>query len=297
MVRKKSGKRNSVKKTSRKAVRKSVGNSVKKRAMKKFSGLKMAKNDDVARDFAIRVYERFNKMVKSVVLFGSSAKKTAVSDSDIDVMILIDDVSIKWDQKLIVWYREELEEILKKNSYGGKLHINTVKLSTWWDDLLRGDPVVINIIRYGESLIDFGGFFEPLKYLFAMGKIKSTPEAIYSALQRAPRHIARSKVAELGSIDGLYWAMVDASHAALIAENAVPPSPEHIPSQLREIFVSSRRLKSRYVDWYRDLLVLHKKIAHGEIKDLKGVEIDTWQERTEEFLKVMARLVEESVGE
>ena len=162
MVRKKSGKRNSVKKTSRKAVRKSAGNSVKKRAMKKFSGLKMAKNDDVARDFAIRVYERFNKMVKSVVLFGSSAKKTAVSDSDIDVMILIDDVSIKWDQKLIVWYREELEEILKKNSYGGKLHINTVKLSTWWDDLLRGDPVVINIIRYGESLIDFGGFLNPL---------------------------------------------------------------------------------------------------------------------------------------
>lgn len=296
MARKKSGKRDSVKKTGRKKVGKSDGGPAKKRATKKFSGLKMAKNDDIARDFAIKIYERFNKMVKSVVLFGSSAKKTAVPDSDIDVMILIDDVSINWDQKLIVWYREELEDVLKKNSYGGKLHVNTVKLSTWWDDLLRGDPVVINIIRYGESLIDFGGFFEPLKHLFARGKIKSTPEAIYSALQRAPRHMARSKVAELGSIDGLYWAMVDASHAALIAENAVPPSPEHIPSQLREIFVSSRRLKSKYVDWYRDLLVLHKKIVHGEIKDLKGVEIDAWQERTGEFLKIMTKLVEESVG-
>ena len=51
----------------------------------------------------------------------------------------------------------------------------------------------------------------------------------------------------------------------------------------------------KYVVWYRDLLVLHKKIAHGEITDLKGVEIDSWQERAEEFLNVMANLVKEMI--
>jgi len=55
-------------------------------------------------------------------------------------------------------------------------------------------------------------------------------------------------------------------------------------------------LKMKYVIWYRDLLMLHRKIVHGEITDLKGVEIDMWQERTQEFMNVMAELVNKSVG-
>jgi uncharacterized protein (UPF0332 family) len=114
-------------------------------------------------------------------------------------------------------------------------------------------------------------------------------------LQRAPTHLARSKAAELAAIDGLYWAMVDSAHAALIAAKVVPPSPEHIPVELKETFVNSNLLKMKYVVWYRDLLFLYKKITHGEIKDLKGEEIDIWQERTKEFLDVMAKLVKEKI--
>jgi len=46
---------------------------------------------------------------------------------------------------------------------------------------------------------------------------------------------------------------------------------------------------------YRDLYYLHRKINHGEINDLKGSEIDVWQERTEEFVQQMTRLVKEIV--
>ena len=156
---------------------------------------------------------------------------------------------------------------------------------------MRGDPIIVNILRFGEPLIDFGGFFNPLKILLEQGKIKSTPEAIYSALQRTPTHIARSKASELNAIEGLYWAMVDASHAALMAAKQSPPSPEHIPGLLKELFVDTGNLKLKYVIMYRDLLVLHKKITHGEITDLKGVEIDDWQEKTEKFIQKMISLV------
>jgi hypothetical protein len=161
---------------------------------------------------------------------------------------------------------------------------------------MRGDPVVINVIRDGESLIDFGGFFEPLKYLLVTGKIKSTPEAIYSLLQRAPVHILRSKASEIGSIEGLFWAMVDSSQAALISLGVSAPSPEHIPAELKTNFVNYGKLHQKYVVWYRDLFMLHKKIVHREITDLKGVEIDVWQARTEEFLNAMAKLVNEIIG-
>src|SRR3990167_206171 len=233
--------------------------------------LQLKKETDIAMDFALNTYKVFDKIVKSIVLFGSTAKQTAVTGSDIDIIIIIDDVSINWDQELIAWYREELEE------------------------LMRGDPVVVNILRYGEPMVDMAGFFNPLKALLLKGKIKSTPEAIYAALQRAPQHIARSRIAELNSIDGLFWSMVDSAHAALIAANVSPASPEHISGDLKEVFVNAGKLDMKYVIWYRDLLVLHKKIAHGEIKNLKGVEIDAWQERAEQFLEAMAKLVKDLI--
>ena len=263
---------------------------------KSFSTLQLKAEDEIAMDFATKVYQRFNKLIKSVVLFGSTAKRTEVTGSDIDIIIIIDDASVFWDQDLISWYREELEKVINSNPYKKSLHINTIKLTTWFNDLMRGDPVVINIIRDGIPLIDFGGFFEPFKYLLGSGRIKSTPEAIYSLLQRAPVHISRSKISELSAIEGLFWSMVDSAHAALIALGKSPPSPEHVPIELKENFVDKKKLNIKYVVWYRDLFVIHKKIAHGEVTELKGVEIDEWQERAEEFLRVMAKLVDDLIS-
>jgi len=262
---------------------------------KKFPTLNLKTEHDIAMDFAVKVYKKFNKMVKSIVLFGSTVKQTTVAGSDIDIILVLDDVSIKWDQELIAWYRTELDRILGANPYNKDLHINTIKLSTWWEDLMRGDPVIINVIRNGEALIDLAGFFEPLKYLLATGKIRPSPEAIYVSLQRAPANIARSKAAGLSAIEGLFWAMVDSAHATLIAINVLPPSPEHLAIDLKEHFVMQGKLKMKYVDWYRDLLMLHKKISHGEIRDLKGVEIDDWQTKTEEFVGIMTNLVHDIV--
>lgn len=264
--------------------------------MKNIPSLKLKDESEIAMDFAIKTYKRFDKIVKSIILFGSTAKKTAVSNSDIDIIVLIDDVSIKWTPELITWYREELDKIISASPYSKSLHINTIKVSTWWDDLMKGDPVVLNVLRHGEAMIDFAGFFEPLKFLLIQGKIRATPESVYNCLQRAPTHLMRSKAAELNAIEGLYWAMVDSAQAALIAANVSPPSPEHISQELKEIFVEDRRLDMKYVIWYRDLLILHKKISHGEITNLKGVEIDDWQDKTETFLDEMVRLVKESVA-
>jgi len=253
--------------------------------------LKLVSDKEIGMDFATKVYKKFSQIIKSIILFGSTTKQTALSTSDIDIVIIIDDATIKWDPELIAWYREELGKIVRRNPYKKELHINTVRLTTWWQDLIHGDPVVINVLRYGEALIDFGGFFNPLKVLLERGKIRATPEAIYTALQRAPQHLARSKISELGAIEGVYWAMVDSAHAALIAAQQLPPSPEHIPAILKETFVDKKMLKMKYVLWYRDLYILHRKIVHGEITDLKGVEIDMWQDRANEFIRVMAELI------
>ena len=89
--------------------------------------------------------------------------------------------------------------------------------------------------------------------------------------------------------------MVDSAHALLMSAKILPPSPEHIPILLKEHFVDRGILKMKYVIWYRDLYVLHRKIIHGEINDLKGQDIDDWQEKTNEFMRKMAEIIDKII--
>jgi uncharacterized protein (UPF0332 family)/predicted nucleotidyltransferase len=252
---------------------------------------KLVTERDVATDFAVKVHRKFDRLIKASILFGSQAKNLAVPGSDIDIILIVDDAAISWDMELIAWYREELAKIVAESQYRKELHINTVKLTTWWQDLLYGDPVVINIIRYGEALIDVGGFFNPLKALLIQGKIRSTPEAVYAALSRAPSHLARSRASEMGAIEGVYWAMIDAAQALLITAGKVSPSPEHIPQMLKQTFVDVGLLDQQYVISIKDLYNLHKGIAHGSITNIKGVDVDMWQEKAEKFLQEASSLI------
>lgn len=252
---------------------------------------------EIALDFATKVYKEFDQMVKSIVLFGSSAKGKSTPGSDIDIVIIIDDVSIKWDMELIAWYREELSKLIQNNPYRKPIHVNSVKLSTWWNDLLKGDPVVMNVLRYGDPLIDVGGFFSPLKILLHDGKIRATPEAIYTLLQRAPHHLARASTSMLGAVDGLYWAAVDSAHAVLIASNVAPPSPEAIADTLMEMFVKTKKLDKKFVRFYDEIHSISKEILRGNVEHVKGEDIDKWFIQTDAFLREMSRLVKDILEE
>jgi predicted nucleotidyltransferase/uncharacterized protein (UPF0332 family) len=248
------------------------------------------KDYEIAYDFAIKAYKQFKEMIKAIIMFGSIAKGEGVKKSDIDIIILIDDCTINWDQELIAWYREELKKLIAKQKYPKDLHVNTVTLSVFWEELKAGEPVIINVLRYGRTLIDFGGFFDPLKILLAKGRIKPTSEAIFTTLRRAPDHIARAKYNILTSVEGFYWAMVDSAHAALMSVNEIPPSPEHVSDMLNVVFVKPRKLEKKYVDWFNELHKLAKEITHGNIVNVQGSVLETQQRRTEEFVRRMVKL-------
>ena len=274
-------------------IKQAVKEITNKKTSKNIPTLKLKSERDIASDFAEKAYKHFDKLIKSIVLFGSQIKHTNTSDSDIDIIIILDDATVQFDEKLIVWYREELGKIIKANPYKKDLHINTVKLTTWWEDLYKGDPTIINIIRYGEPLIDLAGFFQPFKILLQNGKIRTTPEAIFNMLDRVPQHIVRSRQAEMSAIDGCYWAMVESAQALLMAIRILPPSPDHITVLLKEHFVDKKLLKMKYVIAIRDLYDLHRKIVHGQLKNLDGRVIDNWQELSKEFFEVTLKLIDE----
>ncbi len=244
---------------------------------------------DIAYDFAVKAYNKFQDVIKSIALFGSVAKKTPYKKSDIDIIIIVDDCTVLWDEELIAWYREGLSLLLAKQNYKKELHINTVTLSAFWKELKEGDPVAINVLRYGIPLVDHGGFFSPLKILLRRGKIRPTAEAIYIAMQRAPMHLSRSRYAILGAVEGLYWAMVDAAHAALMAAGHTPPSPEHVYDMLLKVF--DKKLNKKYSEYFKEMYTVAHNITHGNIKALHGKQIDELREKAENFVEEMRKIV------
>jgi len=254
-----------------------------KKRKKEVSG-SVSQDKEIAMDFASKAYQKFRDIIKAIAMFGSVTKEKATEKSDIDIVIVIDDCTVNWDDELIAWYREELAKLIAAKKYKKELHVNTVTLTAFWEEVRAGEPLIINVLRYGETLIDVGGFFDPIKVLLAKGKIRPTPEAIYTTMYRSGQHLGRANTNILNSVEGFYWAMVDASHAALMALNVIPPSPEHLAELLEENIVNSGLLDKGMVNFYEETRQKAKKVLHADINKISGKELEEMQRKSEEFV-------------
>ena len=45
----------------------------------------------------------------------------------------------------------------------------------------------------------------------------------------------------------------------------------------------------------RDIYTLHKRITYGEIRDIRGADLDTWYETAENFIMEMTRLIDAAI--
>lgn len=244
---------------------------------------------DVSYNFAKKVFELFPGLIKSVVLFGSVMKATMTKHSDIDLLIIMDDTAITPSRKFVDWYNLELANMIRKSD--ARIHVNTVTLTTFWENIKVGEPVAINVLRYGLPLVDTG-YFEPLQHLLRDGRIRPTEEAVYNALTRSPWHLTRANGRILSSIVDLYWVMIDSAHAALMKYGIVPPSPEHVEKLLISTFVDKKLLDKKFVNYYRELWFASKAIVHGEMLRASGSDFDRYRMMAEDFHGKMKELVE-----
>ena len=246
---------------------------------------------DIAYEFAKEAYKEFGTFLKAIVLFGSNARKTKRKSNDIDILLIVDDVTIYLTPEIIETYKIILERLLGKMSR--KLHITTLRFTSFWDLVRNGDPVIINIMRDGFPIIDTG-VFEPLQRLLVMGKIRPTEESIWTYFSRAPTTLHNSKWHILQGTMDLYWAVIDAAHAALMKQGEMPPSPEHISGLLMEKLVKKGLLKKKYANTMQKFYDLYKGIAHRSIKEISGSEFETYYKEAEAFVKEMQKFIKDN---
>jgi predicted nucleotidyltransferase/uncharacterized protein (UPF0332 family) len=242
----------------------------------------------LAYEFAKKAHAEFGDMIKALVLFGSAARRKSAKQGDIDILIVFDDVTINLTEEIVTTYRIIVEKIIAQTST--RLHVTTIKLTTFWEYIRAGDPIGMNILRDGTALLDTG-FFDPLHSLLVRGRIRPSPESVWSYFARAPRTIHNSKWHVMQAVIDLYWAVVDSAHAALMKIGEVPPSPEHVADVLDEKLVKQKHIEAKYSEIMRTFYTLQKQVLYRQVREIQGKDYDRYLKEAQAFVTRMDEFI------
>jgi len=245
---------------------------------------------DIVYKFSREVKKELGNLLKGIILFGSTARHidTNKKSHDIDILLIIDDVSIKLNSELIQTYRIIVEKVVFKTSK--KLHITSLRLTNFWEYVRAGDPIAVNMLRDGIAILDTG-FFEPLQLLLYEGRIRPSAESIQNYLMMAPQTLQNSRGHILQATLDLYWAVIDCAHAALMYVGEVPPSPAHAADMVEEKLVKPGLLEKKHLHTIRMFYNLGKSIMHGQLQDMTGDQYDAYYREAYDFVMAIKKFI------
>ncbi len=243
---------------------------------------------DLAYKFSGKLIKEFGTFIKAIAMFGSAARKEQNSH-DVDMLIIVDDTSIVVTPEISEAYRVIVEKIIAETSV--RLHVTTLRFTTFWEYVRAGDPVGINMLRDAHVLMD-SGFFRPLQALLVQGRIRPSPEAVWNYFSKANKTLTNARWHLLEATLDLYWAVIDASHAALMKAGYTPPSPSHVGKSIREHLESKKLVPKNSGEVMDTFYKLMKSITHRELKDMHGKEFEDYYRKAHDFVAHMKKYIE-----
>ncbi len=266
--------------------------SIPQREQRNFSRY-LAEDIETTQKFAKILYKEFGNFIRALVLFGSAVKDPGGKKRDLDILIIVDDLRFQFNKELVEAYRVIVARAMNDVD-PRRLHVQSMKLTAWWEYVRAGDPVAINVMRYGIAVIDTG-FFDPLQALLEQGRIRPTDESVWTYFTLAPASLARSRDHLLGATIDLYWAAIDAAHAALMAAGEIPPTPSHV-AEMVERKLAGTHIKHKHAKIMQELYLTFKHIVHRDIKEISGKHYDELKEKAEDFVHAMKEYIEKKKG-
>ncbi len=275
-----------VKKTSGKGNVKTVKNTVKK----KDKGVGKRERVEILKKFTKEVLKKYGPIIRSIVLFGSTARGESRGESDIDVFVILDDTREKITPQFKEKIEDDLDVIAKKCNK--QLSVQQPYLLTeFWGMVRDGHPIIFNFIREGVPVFD-KDIFTPIKRLLQMGEIRPSKEAVEKYIERGPKRIRRVENAKIYMVvEDCYYAMLESAQAVLMFLGKTPPRPSDAPDTLRKTLVKMKFLDDAVVKDLEDIIEIRKGVEHKRIKSVTGVDLDGWINKTKVFVKKMQQLI------
>ncbi|RLJ06057.1 MAG: hypothetical protein DRP13_02770 [Candidatus Aenigmatarchaeota archaeon] len=262
----------------------------KAKKAKNKKGVTKKKRIEILKTFTKEILKKYGPVIRSIVLFGSTARGTSKLESDIDVFVIVDDTRHRISPLMKEKMEEDFEKIAKKISR----HLSVQQpylLTEFWGMVREGHPIVFNFIREGVPVFD-KDIFVPIKRLLQMGEIKPSKEAVEKFIERGPKRIKRVQNALVYMVvEDCYYAMLESAQAVLMFLGKIPPRPPDAAKTLRKTLVEMKLLEEEYVKYLEDVIKLRKDVEHKRIKKVSGKEVDEWIKKTKAFVKKMQDLI------
>ncbi|MFW6230880.1 MAG: nucleotidyltransferase domain-containing protein [Nanoarchaeota archaeon] len=249
---------------------------------------------EIAYDFAKHMKKEFGDFIKALVLFGSSAKRQERRGSDIDILVIVDDLSIELSAEMVESYRLITEKII--GSVSQRLHITSLKYVTFWEYVREAHPVAVNVLREGVPILDTG-FIAPLQQLLHRGQIKPSVESMFQYFARSSDALVAAKHSTLQAAMDLYWAVIDAAQSILMMHDVIPPSPEHVADLIEKILLPKNVLKHHHVAVVKEFYTLSRIISHDELKYLSGKDFDGYYKKAYDFVSDVKEALEKEAAD
>ncbi len=248
---------------------------------------------EIAQHFARELTAEFKKNLKSVVVYGSTAKGKHKETSDIDTFVIIDDTRLEKDipSEVREKVRGDLQRIASKVDKNITIQA-FMFLTEFWESVRSVEPLVMEILRYGIPIYDIG-IFMPAKRMLQRGMLPTTKEAVGKRIHVAPQHLKMAEYRIKSSGHYMEQAMASAGQAPLMLIGKVPPGKEQVPKELQFHFVEKNLLDKRYADMAQDIHDFAKELEHCDEKKIIGIgkRVDKHLKMTDEFIKEMDSLI------
>jgi len=285
---------------SMKSIKKPKVSTISKPAELEKEEAKAGKKDDkgIGREERIEILKRFTKealkkygtLIRSIVLFGSTAREEWKGESDIDVFVILDDTR----QRITPGMRDNIEDDLVDIAYKINKQLSLQQpylLTEFWAMVREGHPIIFNFIREGIPVYD-KDIFLPIKRLLQMGEIKPSKEAVEKYIERGPKRIKRVESEKIYLVvEDLYYAMLESAQAVLMFLGRNPPRPGDAPNALRTNLVKMGLMKEEEVKMLEDIVEVRKEVEHKRINDISGSDLDMWIDKAKKFVKLMQNLI------
>lgn len=244
----------------------------------------------IARRFAQLMDKELKELLTEAIFFGSAVRSpsTNLYEKDIDVLLIFNDLIRIVSKEVIEAYRIITENTA--SSVSKRLHISTMRLTNFWEYMQNGDPLAFNIIRDGVPLLN-KGFIDPFKKLLEHKKITPSKEMVWSYYLRAPMTVWSAKWHVLQATIDLYWAVLDAAHAALLSRGLTPLSPEHAGILVRNELMKKNLFPKQYKFTIDKFYQLHKDIAQRKLRELSGKKYEALYKEALGFVKATEAMI------
>ena len=251
-------------------------------------------NIRICREFSKEIIEEMTTLVKSIVLFGSNSTNTQTKESDIDVLIILDNISVFVSDELRESYKIITSQVNQKVAKG-KIHLLTINLSDFYDMSRKADPILVNILRFGIPIFDTD-LFETHQYLLEIGRIKPTIESINNYKARANTLLDETKRHLENSILDLYYSVVDIVHSSLMVRKIISPSPKEMPKIFKDTFKKNKEIYELY-PIIKEIYEKAKEIEHKRLDaKVSGKLYDKLNAKTKKIVLVLNKFIENEMS-